>query len=180
VGDLKVNTIYLVDQLKSLVETSVTADYGSEVYFQFGPREEIARILDLMDKDPNQAAQRYPLVALFTDYTEKRGIGIGLYAEVTLNMAVMTLTDKDRTAPDRLTNSFKAVLQPIYDSFIYCLLTSGLYIETSWHQLSHGKTDRYKWGSTPINSLDFVDAIEITNLTLTLIQQNNENDKYSK
>ena len=161
---------YLTDILKELVETAgkwTRLWYGNDVYFKHGTIDEIALELKAMKEDPAQLNIRYPLVALFHDFD--RNFGIEDYSfQATVNMAIMTITDASYSSETRLTVNFKPILQPIQDAFMYSILESGYFMEVTEPQLKFTAPYIMRWGKERLPDYDFVDAILIKNLTLTL------------
>jgi hypothetical protein len=165
-----ITTPYLTDILKELVETAgkwTREYYGHDVYFKHGTIDEIALELKAMKEDPNQRGLRYPLIALFHDFDRKFG-GEGVAFEATVNMAIMMITDSGYSSETRLITNFKPILQPIQDAFIYSLLASGYFFEVTEAQLKFSAPYIMRWGKERLPDYDFVDAILIKNLTLTL------------
>lgn len=119
-------------------------------------------------------APKYPLIALFTDYEEKKGEDWQIESEVDLHFIIANITEKGYTAEERATVNFKAKLYPIYDQFLKSIASSGYFRESVWQDIKHTKTDRFFWGKTGLYANagnvfeDYLDCIELTNLKLTL------------
>ena len=164
------------DQMRTIVER-ITAESGLTCYYQFGHPLEIVENLKAMSADPAQAAGKYPLVALFADYTQKKG-NIG-YAEVTLHLIIATLTDVNYTASDRAANTFKPILYPIYDALMEQIARSGYYMGAQPGKITHNKTDRFFFGRNGLYDEDgnvfndAIDVIDVENLELKVHTQNN-------
>jgi hypothetical protein len=121
-----------------------------------------------MKEDPAQRDIRYPLVVLFHDFDRKFGGEEGVAFQATVNMAIMMITDASYSSETRLTVNFKPYLQPIQDAFMYSILASGYFFEVTEPQLKFTAPYIMRWGKERLPDYDFVDAILIKNLTLTL------------
>jgi hypothetical protein len=172
---MKSNTI-IVDIFESVVE-KVTAAYGSNVRYMYGPVEEIeANLVNLTRAKglPNSNVEdKYPLIALFQDFPEKRGDANGYYADVTIPIILIaTLTDNKYKAPERYEHSFKPILYPIYKLFLQEMAKSGKIIGNDPDSFDHTKFDRLYYGRKTVGTAlnDYVDAIEINNLRITVAQ----------
>lgn len=146
---------------------------GGAPYYMFGHRLEISNRLTEMEKNTEKKNMKYPLIALRLDIPEERSGGIVQY---TLNLLIVTLTNKTYNAEERLENTFKPILYPIYELFIEKLQESGLFVWQSPLQAPrHTTIDRYYYGKAGEEANiahlfnDPLDAIEIVNLKLTKI-----------
>lgn len=139
-------------------------------FYMYGHRLEISnRLLD-KDKDMVYKYQKYPLIALRMDFPERVVDGMWQY---TLNLAILTYTEKNYNAEERYTNVFKPVLYPLYERFLKVVRESGLF---TWpgdqEYIPHTKYDRPFWGISERegNSKnifnDPLDAIELVDLKL--------------
>jgi hypothetical protein len=145
-------------------------------YFKYGHLREITNMLSEKDKSENYKYQKYPLIVLLLDISEKKGIDAIVYSEILVRVWICCNTRKEYTSESRTTNSFKAILQPIYDLFIQKLESSGYFNYDKLTGFSHTKTDRYFWGldDGTVNVFnDFIDAIDIENLELKIKKQFN-------
>ncbi len=167
---------YIVDIFKSMVEGSlfranVVLGAGSGVVpsFYYGPADEISDTLTEMGKDPAREAYKFPAIFLIQDFDERFGEDIGYYCKLpSLHLVIANLSDKDWTAALRYTNNFKTILYPIFAALMEGIKQSGVFEECTWNMISCTKTDRMRWGKDGIPGFDFIDAIDIKNLSLTL------------
>lgn len=146
-----------------------TASFPHEVFFMYGHIVEVVSRL-------KQAAEgkttkvRYPLIVLFTDIPVKKRLGF--YGEAKLQIVIVHHTEQNYTAPDRMTNVFKPILEPIKKEFLYQL---GVYERfTRPAQLAYTQIRHYFWGSqlnkaNPFN--DRLDAIELRDIEV-IIKEN--------
>lgn len=175
-------TQYIVDIFKDIADATsdaleaqvVTGTYP--INYIYGHPLEVIETLKDMTSDMSYSAVKYPLIALFTDFPERKGEE-GIESEVTLNIIIATRTNNNLTAPDRYANTFKPVLYPIYKEFLYKIFKSQKFTVNSETTIPHTKTDRLYWGRTGLYGNtgnlfnDFIDAIEIENMTLKLKQK---------
>jgi hypothetical protein len=160
--------VYVADIIGDVV-AKVAEYYGSPVQYIHDSRRQVE--LRLQNKD-KAGAVKYPLIALFHDFPEK--IGIDYYADVTLNVIILTDTKKDIFSDDRYARTFKPILYPIYGWFIKCLALNPYIVQSDPGNISCTKYDRLYWGTQPAGEQglsDYVDGIELMNLQLRF-QQN--------
>ncbi len=159
------------DLFESIV-SSVSTALGSTVFFHHGHILEISNTVKQMAEDPD-TDKRYPLIALKQDVDNlKHGIN-GLEFDATIY--IITLSDPNYTAKDRLTNIFKPILTPIFDKFIEQTARSGYFLEQTINEVREKTTftEHYFWGRAQIMGNeanifgDWVDCIEIKSMKLT-------------
>ena len=159
------------------IAANVTTKTGISLFYQYGDPKEIITNLKAMTIDPAQTSQKYPMLALFTDIEEKRGEQSSIEARVELNMILATLTQPTLIAPERIEQNFKITLYPLYYQLLKSISSSGYFMESAWQRLSHQKIDRLYWGRYGLRADngnvfgDYIDAIEITNLKLSIKTQ---------
>jgi hypothetical protein len=152
------------------------------INYQYGhPRELIQTLAQNDSGGPTTNQLKYPLVYLYMDFREQRGRLPGVYADTTLNFAIMHQTEGDYKAADRYVNVFKPVLYPIYYSLMKQLTKSPMTMAGNEDMLPHDKWDRVFWGTSSSVAKsagtdksvlnDFVDGIEILNLALKIDYQ---------
>jgi len=147
--------------------------------YQYGHRMELIQTLAQMDKSDEMAREsKYPLVYLVQDFIETRGKIPGVYAEVSLNIIIAHQTSNTYKITDRMAKVFKPVLYPIYYTLLDKLADHVQINEYSEDIIIHQKIDRSYWGTSTVggneaNALnDYVDAIEINNLSLKILYKN--------
>lgn len=160
---------YIVDDIGKVVEAM--RGVGETPYYMYGNRREIAGRLLQKDKDKVLQYKKYPLIALRLDIPEEKKDGMIHY---TLNLAILTMTDKNYTAEERYQQVLKPILYPLYKSFLQHLEKSGLFMwEGELDEPEHTKIDRLFWGT--YNQIkgdsesifaDPIDAIEIIDLKI--------------
>jgi hypothetical protein len=139
--------------------------------FMTGHPLEIANRLTLKNSNPSQANNKYPLIALKLDIVARTA---GDMLEYNLNIVIAAFTSKDLTSEQRLEQTFRPKLIPLYNAFLGKLKTSGKF---TWDRMlltapPHDMIRRYYYGTlTPQQSAknlfhDPVDAIEIVDLRI--------------
>jgi len=159
----------IVDIFDDIV-TDVRTEYSGakEPYYLYGHPVEIVNILSEKTKSSTLKFEMFPLIVLFQDFTESVDIGL---RDASLHLAIITDTKLNYYAADRYTNTFKTILYPIWQLLIKHIERSS-YIDTLG--LKYDKTDRLYWGKQGLYGNegnifnDFVDAIEIENLQITI------------
>lgn len=146
------------------------------INFLHGHPLEIIKVLNSYNEDPVLKNKKYPLFALFQDFREKMNPAIGVYAEVSLNCIIANFTENTLLAPERYEKNFNPTLYPIYKAFLEELSRSGYFLGYK-DGIKHDKFDRLYWGRDGLYGKegnifsDFIDAIEIQNLTLLIDQK---------
>jgi len=151
-----------------------------EPFYMFGHPLEIINTLAKKDKHDTHKFNKYPLIALFQDFTETMGVNQAVQSAVPdLNLVICTNTSPDYTAENRYDNTFRTVLYPLYDLLIKHIVKSKWFANVDPGLVPHSKTDRLYWGRTGLYGNeanifnDHIDAIEIQNLSLELrLKQN--------
>lgn len=149
----------------------VSAKYGREITFQFGDWEYIADILTTMGKSAITSAKKYPIVCLYSPYSEEIS---GKNRMVNLDLLIAVNTLKDYTNEQREQTSFSEVLRPIYELLIEEIGKDRRIASNYAGTIPHRKTENYRYGRKGVEGSDgkpfrdFIDAIEISNLSLTI------------
>lgn len=168
-------TVYLVDIMKVIV-ADVATKLGKSVYYKYGGFKEVFNELEQFAN--NELYTNYPLIWLITDFEQKKGTAVDIYSEANVNILIFNKTLPEWTAEQRTNFSFKAQLHPIYEQLIDSIQNSHS-IYTGFKNPEHKQTDRYSWGRDRIEMTkdgnpfsDYIDAVEINNLTLKIYKQN--------
>ncbi len=166
--------VYIVDLFREIVEKTSTA-FGQACHYEHGHPLEIVETLKELTANPEGSAGKYPLIALFQDFEEQRGLD-GTEARVRLHLIIATLTDNTMKATQRYDVSFKPLLYPIYQEFLKQTGRSHFFREENPDKLLHSKYDRLYWGRNGLfgndNNVfnDYIDCIEIKDLQLNVKQ----------
>jgi hypothetical protein len=168
-------TRYVVDLIGAVVDL-VEVELVKTIHYIYGHPLEITESLQQMTATPSVSVTKFPMIALLTDFPERKGIE-GVYSDVTLNLIIATLTDRHYKAHQRYVTSFKPTLYPIYNEFITQLYKCSYFELVAPERVDHTKYDRLYLGRMGLYGKngnlfnDYIDAIEIENLKLKVKQQ---------
>ena len=172
---MKNKTVYLVDLMKIICQ-EVSDKLSKDVWYQYGSFKEVFN--NLMTISNQQNNRTFPLVWLVTDFKQKKGTALDIYSEADVNILIFNITDAKYLANERTTNSFKATLHPIYEQLLDSIQHSKAF-NTKYGNLPHTSIDHYGWGRDKIEMdkdgkkfSDFIDCVEIQNLTLQIYKNN--------
>lgn len=149
----------------------VSERHGSNVSYLWGDWGYISNQLVLWSKSPNTSPLKFPLICLLSPFTEDR---TEESARVSLDFYLMVNTEKDYTNEDRERISFEGVLRPIYLLFMDEIRRDNRFASDYRGVIPHRYTENYRYGRVGVLGADgkpfrdFIDAIEITNLELTI------------
>jgi len=153
---------YKIEQVTGYATTTGTWK-KNKVYFDFGTIKELnERILDRQSSSFSN--QVFPLIYLPMDITEEKGGYTKISTLNNLTVFIIGISDPKKRSPWRLTNVFKPVLNPIYESLINGIAECGLFEENNTEEIEHSKTDRYSWSQDAQTSSlvgEHIDGIEI-------------------
>jgi hypothetical protein len=145
-----------------------------EINYQFGHLKELIATMKEYESSANFRTKKYPLVALLMDFPEQMGDAGGYIGDVTLTIIIAHWTLPTLKAADRYTNNFEPILLPIYHELLRQIEASPYFITQSVNKIRHTKTDHPYWGKGGLSDTqgnvfaDYVDAIEISNLSLRI------------
>ncbi len=162
----------VVASLRGTFGDTFDLTFGTDApYYMFGHRLEVRNRLTAKNAVPSQANKKYPLFALRLDTpVETAGDMLGY----NLNIVIATFTSKDLNSEQRLEQTMKPKLIPLYNAFLGKLKSSGLF---TWDRMllttpPHVMIRRYYYGTqseegnTKNLFHDPVDAIEIVDLKI--------------
>ena len=175
--------IYIVDDIGAVVQAMRTGQYDTyhddnfskagSPFYMYGHRQEISNRLSDMDQRPQQKKQKYPLIALNLDIVETVR---GDMTDFKLNILIATNTSINLNAQERMTQTFKPILYPLYAQFLNAFANAALFqwddqLDQLWPP--HTKVDRPFWGTAGTEGNlknifnDPIDAIELINFQFT-------------
>jgi hypothetical protein len=133
------------------------------VYFTLGNWVELCSDLAENSKSKTYESQRYPLILLNSDYTEKVDIASKQARVSSIKLYIITQSKGIYSTDERRAQIYKTILIPIYNDFLKRLKT-GRYIKKVNDTLQHDVKNLYRlWVGDKSNKLpDDLDAIELT------------------
>jgi len=150
-------------------ESSIVA-----INFQYGHLREIIETMKQYEQSPELRYEKYPLVALFLDIPEQYGNSGGYPGECTLHIAICYGTGKTLKAEERYAQVIKPILLPLYEELMKQIEACAEIITGSADHIQHTMQEHPYWGRGGLGDhegnvfADAVDAIEITDLQLTI------------
>lgn len=162
--------------------TTVLAVDPFPVVFDHGHYAEVLKTLSFKDTAITAAAKiKYPLVWLVMDFDEQHGKSPLWYAQCNFQVLICEPTDPNYTMDERRDNVFKKRLLPIYAILFDELHNTQEFGFPSNDVLTqHTMTMRPYWGlgqgtngETGTANLfnDYIDAIQIKNLNLSIVNK---------
>jgi hypothetical protein len=164
---------YMVDEIGTLVNNMGTK-LSMNINYQYGYLMELQNTLKEYSKTVEFSAKKYPLLWLVQPFSINRKDG-GYYGDTTLRMFIIQESEKGLRASERMTETFKPVIYPIYRELISQILDAGhLFDGLMGGNLPHTVTDRYYWGEDQQNIInDVFDCMEISNMKLKISNKQN-------
>lgn len=178
--EFKVKSVTDANTFRTLPDSSGPPSFPGtfkalDPYYLFGHRLDINNRLLQKNKDSVYKYQKYPLIALRLPIPETHNPD-GL-TNVSLNVAILALTDQNYKSEERYENVIIPILEPLYDSLVKALRDTS-YFSFNGGIPEHDKIDRLYWGIEQTEEnvsnifTDPLDAIELINLSLNVIDTN--------
>lgn len=145
------------------------ADVSAVINFHHDTPTQLSDTFAQWTRDPDVKKEQFPVIVLLHDFSEK-AFKAGFDREVSINVVIATDTKPEYKASDRYTNTFDDILIPLYEKFMEHLRNS-YYVG---FEVTHDKIDVMSYGNDQKAAHvfhDFIDAIEIQNLTFKIIRQ---------
>ena len=170
----------IVDYISEMVQKTsdkISDVIGAELFYSYGHILEINNSFSSCSNTEDFRKQKYPVILLLQDFAEKMGIDQTIETQVKLQILIIAESDKNYSAADRYAKVFKPVLYPIYETFIKILNKDGRLV-TPYSGVPHEKIDRPLLADAFVETTkgkakffnDFLDAIEIRNLQITILK----------
>lgn len=144
-----------------------------EINYTFGSSRYVKDKLDELSKTPAGDEKKFPLIALFCPFQEKRDSS-GYFCKATVNVLIACSTSREWSNEVRLVLSFQNILRPIYKRLLEALKEDGR-LDFGYHEVvKHSYSENYSYGrygahdGTGDAVSEPIDAINITNLELTI------------
>lgn len=160
-----------VNRMFAEIVGRVSEKWGRNVSYLFGDWSYISNQLTVWGKSPKTSPLKFPIICLYSPFTEERDAE---EARVSLEFILMVNTEKDYTNEDRELISFDRVLRPIYRLFMDEIRGDRRFASDYRGVVPHQYTENYRYGRVGVLGpdgkpfRDFIDAIEIKNLELTI------------
>ena len=148
-----------------------------EINYTFGNAQYVKDRLDELSKTAEGNAMKFPLIALFCPFSEKRDAP-DCYTKAKVNILIAYSTLRQWSNEQRLQTSFSNVLRPIYRRFLDALREDGRLSVNYDGQIPHEYSENYSYGrygaftGTGEEVSEPIDAINISNLALKVKQPN--------
>lgn len=158
-------------------------NYGSipiecpEINYTFGNAQYVKDRLDELSQTPEGEAMKFPLIALFCPFTEQRNSN-DYHAKAKVHILIACQSSKEWSNEQRRVTSFANILRPIYRSFLKALLKDRRLDFGYKRVIAHEYSENYSFGRYGAHTgtgdavSEPIDAINITNLELTIKNQN--------
>lgn len=160
-----------VNRIFAEIVGRVSEKWGKNVSYLFGDWSYISNQLTVWGKSPNTSPLKFPIICLYSPFTEERDAED---VRVSLEFILMVNTEKGYTNEDRESISFDKVLRPIYRLFMDEIRGDRRFASDYRGIVPHQYTENYRYGRVGVLGpdgkpfRDFIDAIEIKNLDLTI------------
>lgn len=149
-----------------------------EINYIFGNGQYVKERLDDLSKIKEGSKMKLPMIALFCPFVEQRNVA-GYHSKAKVSILIAHATGTEWSNEQRLVYSFRNVLRPIYRNFIEALKEDrrldfgyeGIVPHQYSENYSYGKYGAYASPDGEKVSQP-IDAIDITNLELTVKLQN--------
>lgn len=141
------------------------------IHYVFGSGQYVKANLDELSKSPVTNAMKFPLIALFCPFNEKRD-SPEWWSKAKVHVLIAHSSTRGWSNEQRLRASFQNVLRPIYNRFIEALKEDGRLDFGYDGHVAHEYSENYSYGrygaytETGEEVSDPIDAINITNLEL--------------
>lgn len=160
-----------VNRMFAEIVGMVSEKWGRNVSYLFGDWNYISNQLTVWGKSPKTSPLKFPIICLYSPFTEERDAE---EARVSLEFIIMVNTEKNYSNEDRESISFDKVLRPIYRLFMDEIRGDRRFASDYRGVVPHQYTENYRYGRVGVLGpdgkpfRDFIDAIEIKNLDLTI------------
>lgn len=165
----------VVSRVSSVFESRPVKPF--KVFFDFGHYREVLRQLTWKDASITLKEHKYPLVWLVMDFDEFIGESPAFYAKTGLQFLILNSADSVWTMKERRDNNYLPVLYPVLAEFIKQVSSTVELGMIPEQKISFIKTDRPYWGLDEGGNYsanlfnDFIDAIQIRNLKINIINK---------
>jgi hypothetical protein len=147
---------------------------GEKPYALYGSLKAIVQ--ELIERD-DKKLNNYPLIALILDLEENAGTTLSNEYIISPRIIILEQTKKEFYPSERITNSFKTVLYPLYNLLLDEISLNPCLNTPHRDLIEHKKTDRLDWGTQQANDKlnEFLDGIDLRFTNLRVFKQLTEN-----
>lgn len=163
----------LTDELQT-VTTAVKTELDIPVLnYQYGYVEELNETLKQWEASTTQSPLKFPLVWLAEPFTVNHSDKEVPGGEADFELFIINKSSKEWKASQRMTNNFKPVIYPIYESLLNQIALSPVFNVTAKDFIKHKYTNRYYFGENNKSVLnDVVDCMRLSISKLPLTVKN--------
>lgn len=160
-----------VNRMFAEIVGRVSEKWGRNVSYLFGDWSYVSNQLTVWGKSPKTSPLKFPIICLLSPFTEDR---TGEDSHVSLEFYILVNTEKEYPNETREEVSFDKVLRPIYRLFMDEIRGDRRFASDYRGVVPHQYTENYRYGRVGVLGpdgkpfRDFIDAIEIKNLELTI------------
>lgn len=154
---------YVVSQVRDLYDSAE----GKRPFYDYGHPRKIFNLLSQKDKSAEFKYDKYPLIALITNFDEPNNCAQYNVSDFTI--IIVTQTDPNFYEKDNYGHNYNPILQPIYELLMerikwskYLMSDDSTYQHNKRNSPQFGIEDR--WGNSMTIGNDNLDAIVITGL----------------
>lgn len=153
---------HIVEIYDPIVGSALNQTGGEKPYAMYGSFKQVIRRLAEKDESNEFKFKKYPLIVLIQDLKEDHNKVTNGY-KVRPRIIIFDESKQDYYPDDRMTNTVKPTLQPLYNLLLQELFENPYVNLGIPETIDHEKTNRLNWGtSNPSEDLeDFLDAIDI-------------------
>jgi hypothetical protein len=164
---------YMVDEIGTLIADAGT-NLGIAINYQYGYLMELQNTLKEYSKTVEYSSKKYPLVWLVQPFSINRK-DVTYYGDTTLRLFIIQESEKGLKASERMAQTFKPVIYPIYRELLKQITNNGVLFDgLMGDHVPHTVTDRYYWGEDQQNIInDVFDCLEISNMRLKISNKQN-------
>ena len=162
----------LVDEFAAIVTATKVALGLPNINYMYGYLSEVRENLaQATTAGGNFATTKFPLVWLVQPFTIERGEN-GMFGDTRVNVLIITGSDINWKAKQRMDNNYKPIIYPIYEELLNQInIASDVFEGVTIRE--HSFTDRYYWGGGDKVIDDIFDCSEISGLTLRIQDKQN-------
>ena len=163
----------MIVEIFSDICRKVSSEVGYDINYIFGDSTYIREAILTQKKIPQAAAKRFPLIGLYTPFTEDK-TNRNVYCKADVNLIIAINTLKDYTNEQRIEVSFKGFLRPLYNALIKVVGSEKRFDFGYSGHVAHSYSENLVFGRRGAFDADGkeieekIDAIDITNLSLTV------------